>query len=186
MGNLDHPAICISWNSQTSTCGVLLRVKWMTVLGACEQTAMDAEATAIIAMIEFALGICQSTDACFYCHFDAQTVWVLEQQDCTMWHVWEGRPSQRQLAARILMTLLERKLAGMGSSVSGKHVKAHQGHPWNEMVDSLAKAVWNGWKPPTPFRFRSGGLLGHSLAEWAWLEVAPDAELPDLAYHLAQ
>ena len=149
-------------------------------LGDCEQTAMDAEATAIIAMIEFALGICQSAGGRFYCHFDAQTVGfgATGKYNVTC---WEGHLSQRQLAARILMTILERKLDGRGSSVSGKHVKAHQGHPWNEMADNIAKAVWHGWQPPIPFKFRSGCLLRHSLAQWAWLEVAPDAELPDLA-----
>ena len=149
-------------------------------LGTCEQTAMDAEATAIIAMVEFALGNCHRPDVRFHCHFDAQTAGFGASGTYNV-ACSAGDPSQRQVAARILMSMLERKLAASGSFVRGIHVKAHQGHPWNEMVDSIAKAVWHGWQPPHAFLFRSGGLLGHSLAQWAWLEIAPDAELPDIA-----
>ena len=78
------------------------------------------------------------------------------------------------------MTILERKMDAKNGKVIGLHVKAHQGHPWNEMADSLAKAVWRGWTPHITFAFKSGDLLKHPLAQWAWLEVAPDAELPNL------
>ena len=103
----------------------------------------------------------------FLCNFDAQTAGFgatgAYNVACSV-----GAISQRQLAARILMTVLERKLAAPRGIVVGQ---AHQGHPWNEMVDSIAKAVWHGWTPPIAFTFKSGELLRHSLAQWAWLDM---------------
>ena len=148
-------------------------------LGVCEQTSLDAESTAIIAMIEFALGNCHHSHVSFVCHFDAITAGFgatgTYNVACSA-----GAFSPRQTAARTLMTILERKMDAMNGKVIGLHVKAHQGHPWNEMADSLAKAVWGGWTPHITFAFKSGDLLKHPLAQWAWLEVAPDAELPNL------
>ena len=148
-------------------------------LGQFDPTAMDAEATAIIAMAEFALGQCFHQAITVYCHFDALVVGfgATGEYNIPMQH---GSHSQRQKMARIIMTILESKAGQMDGSTFGIHVKAHQGHPWNEMSDSIAKAVWHGWRPPAEFVFRSGPLLRHSLAEWAWIEVAPTAELPDL------
>ena len=64
--------------------------------------------------------------------------------------------------------------------IEGKHVHAHEDHPWNEMVDSIAGAVADGWHPPTKACLRSQNLLDHPLKEWAWMQIHPDAELPAL------
>ena len=148
-------------------------------LGECEQTSMDAESTAIIAMIEFALGNCHLHRDNFFCHFDALSAGFGASGEYNIARS-AGMFSHGQTAARILMTILERRLESMQGTVRGLHVQAHQGHPWNEMVDSLAKAVWHGWMPPEKFHFKAADLLRHSLAQWAWLEVAPNKELPDL------
>ena len=148
-------------------------------LGRFDNTAMDAEATAIIAMIEYALGQCDRPGISIFCHFDAMAVGFGAMGTCNI-PMQQGSQSDRQRGARILMTILESKVRRMQGSTKGVHVKAHQGHPWNEMSDSIAKAIWWGWKPPEAFVFRAGSLLRHSLAEWAWIEVAPTRELPGL------
>ena len=152
-------------------------------LGPVDQNAMDAEATAIIAMVEYALANCVFPESHVYCHFDAMAVGFgatgiqgIPQQ--------KGSTSTRQKAARILMTILEKQMERKKGSCEGLHVCAHQGHPWNEMADGLAKAVWHGWQPQNHFTFASGALLQHPLAEWAWLQVAPNMELPSLSHLL--
>jgi ribonuclease HI len=149
-------------------------------LGPVDQNAMDAEATAIIAMVEYAIANCVAPESHVYCHFDAMAVgfgatgvYGMPQR--------RGSTSTRQKAARILMTVLERRMEQQTGVCEGLHVCAHQGHPWNEMVDGMAKAVWHGWQPQTPFSFASGDLLRHPLAEWAWLQVGPTVELPALS-----
>lgn len=148
-------------------------------LGACDPSAMDAEATAIIAMAEFAFGQSHQRSVNIYCHFDALLVGFGAMGECNI-PVQQGSQSERQRLARIVMTILESKSKQMDGDLKGIHVKAHQGHPWNEMSDSIAKAAWWGWMPTVDFDFRSRPLLHHPLAAWAWIEVAPTPELADL------
>lgn len=148
-------------------------------IGRVDQTAMDAEATAIIAMIEYALANCTRANVAVYCHFDAWTVGFGAMGDGAI-PCKRDSVSERQNAARMLMTVLERRAEARQGSCTGVHVCAHQGHPWNEMVDSIAKEVWKGWKPLKKFHFKSGPLLQHRLAKWAWIEAAPSHELPGL------
>lgn len=86
-----------------------------------------------------------------------------------------GDISPRQRGARTLLTILQQK-----AKVAPFHVHAHEGHPFNEMVDSLATAVRKGWNPPVMPQLRCGTLLSHPLAEWAWMEVCPSSHLPSL------
>ena len=148
-------------------------------LGSCDSSAMDAEATAIIAMAEFSLCLLHQKDCRIFCHFDAQAV-GFGATGVSNIPERNGSQSVRQVQARTIMTILEQRSQQNKGYVQGCHVKAHQGQPWNEMADSIAKAVWKGWTPPVIFQFRSKHLLQHQLAAWAWLEVAPTDELPDL------
>ena len=149
-------------------------------VGPCDQTSLDAEATAIIAMIEYALALCTRSKVEMVCHFDARVVGrgIFGQQKIPK---AQGSLSRRQKDARILMTIFERMIERIGGERQGVHVCAHQGHPWNELADGLAKAVGQGWKPDIPFIFRSGPLLCHPMAEWAWMEIWPTKELPDIS-----
>ena len=61
--------------------------------------------------------------------------------------------------ARVLVPLLQRK----ARTFRGLHVHAHDGHPWNEFVDSIAGPRRKGWCPPIETSFRSGPLLRHRL-----------------------
>ena len=151
------------------------QVEWQEDIGPCEQTAQDAEATAIIAAVEFLLSRQNTQIVDVHLHFDATAVGYgivgksnLIQQDHTV--------SARQWSARVLMSILQRK----HRQWYGYHVHAHQGHPWNEFVDSLAGLAANGWLPHVHAVLRSGPLLRHCLAEWAWMQVCPNNEIPSL------
>ena len=130
-------------------------------------------------MAEVALGLCTQGVCFIQCHFDALAV-GFGAMGISNIPVQKDGTSHRQAHARIMMTILEQRTQRFGGSFQGIHVRAHQGQPWNEMSDSIAKAVWRGWKPPVAFEFRSRDLLQHELAAWAWLEISPSEELPDL------
>ena len=126
-------------------------------LGMADQTAMDAEATAIIAIAEFALANCTARKAEVFCHFDAWTVGFGATGECAI-PQQHGSISQRTKAARVIM--VEKAAESRQGFCGGLHVCAHQGHPWNEMADSIAKEAWKGWEPPVCFNFRAGGTNG--------------------------
>ena len=141
-------------------------------------SAMDAEATAIIAGVEYILSRQlpadhDGIDVTF--HYDALAV---GHGACGHQNTPQSKEqsSERQHAARIMLSILQQK----ASSVKGIHVKAHNGHPWNECADSIATLTRKGWQPPRPALLRSGSLLQHPLRDWAWLEVCPNKELPGL------
>lgn len=94
--------------------------------------ALNAEATAIIAVAEFLLSLGNLSEMSIQCHFDAQSVGrgAFGLSSCCTLH---GAISNRQRAARLLVSLVQRK----AGSVEGRHVHAHEGHPWNEFVDIL-------------------------------------------------
>ena len=144
-------------------------------IGPVAITAQDAEATAIVAACEYLLSRRSAQQIAVHMHFDA---WAVGFGSTGVSNVVRQEPkvSQRQRAARILVSLVQRNNA----LFRGCHVHAHEGHPWNELVDSLAKLAAMGWLPNIPARFRSGDLLAHPLAEWAWIQLCPDQELPCL------
>ena len=135
--------------------------------------AADAEAMAIIAMSEFLLSRPANSALHIRCHYDAIGVghgaFGMQQVP----HSSSDLPMQ----ARIMLSLVQRKFPDL----KGYHVKAHSGHPWNEFADSLAFHVRKGWKCPVTPQLRSLQLRTHTLREWAWLEVAPDNCIPDIA-----
>eukprot|EP00435_Cladocopium_sp_Y103_P060640 s338_g22.t1 len=137
--------------------------------------ALDAEATAIIAACEYLLSRKWLSSMEIQLHYDATAaghgaigLQNIPQNECKV--------SQRQQAARILMAMLQARV----DACTGFHVKAHHGQPWNEMADSLAYAIRKGWQPPIPAKLRSGHLLNHPLAYFAWIEAANHAEIPSL------
>ncbi|CAL1161389.1 unnamed protein product [Cladocopium goreaui] len=144
-------------------------------IGPTEQTAQDAEATALIAAANFMLTKRDLPHLAIHFHFDATAV---GKGSCGTHRVIQQSPevSKRQMDARVMVSLLQRK----ASKVQGLHVHAHEGQPWNEFADSVAGLVRRGWSPPIEAVLTCGPLLRHSLAHWAWLSIAPDEELPSL------
>lgn len=145
----------------------------------CACNSMNAEATAILAMTEFALSLPQIEQTSIHLHFDCTCAGfgALGQQALP---TNAGILEERQLDARILMSLLQRKAA----SIRGIHVHSHQGNPFNELADSYASIVRQGWDPPNQAHWRSTSLLTHPLKQWAWMNIAPNAELPSLRHAL--
>ena len=144
-------------------------------LGPTEMTAQDAEATAIVAACEYILSRREVQSLHIHLHFGATAV-GFGSMGATNVVKQDPSVSKRQQAARILVSLVQRS----NSRFRGCHVHAHKGHPWNELVDSLAKQAAGGWSPNIPAQLRSADLLAHLIAEWAWLQICPDSELPCL------
>lgn len=76
-----------------------------------------------------------------------------------------------------LLANLIRSLAyWLGRNLEVVEVRGHQGHPWNELADRLAKFALSGESPPI-----AGDVLGplHQFAnapqdaQWAWLQHCP-------------
>ena len=141
----------------------------------CHVNALNAEATALIGVAEFLLSQPQLSEWDVCCHFDALSVgqgtfgW---SNCCTV----ERENGVRQTAARILMSMVQRRIG----KIQGHHTHAHVGQLWNEMADSIAGAICDGWTAPTPAELKSHMLLSHSMKEWAWMQIKPGDELPCL------
>ena len=108
-------------------------------------------------------------------HFDAQAAGFGSTGQTNVIHQ-DPALSRRQSAARVLASLVQRK----SSSFKGCHVHAHDGQPWNEMADSIAKKVVSGWQPPVTAELRSRQLMDHPLKQWVWMQVCPTEEMPCL------
>ena len=134
-----------------------------------------AEALAIIAMCEYVLAIPERTPLELTCHFDATSVGfgAFGQQQTPTLH---GQQQDVQHHARIMVSLIQR----LSSTARPIHVKAHEGCPFNEAVDTLAGACRRGWRPPITPILRSSKLQKHNLREWAWVEIKEHPEIPDL------
>ena len=144
-------------------------------VGPVSITPHDAESTAIIAACEYLLSRQDASTIRVCLHFDAIAAGFgstgqnnIIRQDPAL--------SQRQKAARILVSLVQRR----NNAFLGCHVYAHEGQPWNEMADSIAKQVAQGWMPGNQAELRSGVLLKHPLRDWAWMQISPTDELPCL------
>ena len=144
-------------------------------LDACEVNALNAEATALIGVAEFLLSLPSLAEDSIVCHYDALSVGHGTFGDTKCCDL-DGQRAPRLVAARILMSLVQRK----AGSIRGCHVHAHRGQPWNELADSIAGAICDGWRTEISAEFRSQMLLRHPLREWAWLQIAPTEELPGL------
>ena len=139
-------------------------------------TAMDAEATALIAAVEFLLPVVKLEQTVHF-HFDASAVGfgAYGVQAIPTHH---GQVSTRQHNARVMMSFLQQQ-----TRTYPVHVHAHEGNPFNELVDSIASKVRKGWRPAITPHLCSGLVLAHPCRDWAWLffvssDVVP--ALPDL------
>ena len=114
------------------------------------------------------------------------TIWLIHQQvQCETWLCFDNMPvglggvgnwsinTERcdHRALRALQQVLENQTDGRVKAV---HVKAHQGHPWNELVDTLAfRAMREGKAEHTPhpdLRPHIGNNEGdRGDVEWWWL-----------------
>ena len=145
-------------------------------LDSCEINALNAEATAFIGVAEFfLLSLPSLHDDETHCHVDALsdgrgTFGVSKCCDL------DGNAAPRQRAARVMMFIVQRR----AGSIEGHHIHAHVGHPWNELADSIAGAICQGWQPTTQAELRCQPLLSHPLKEWAWVQINPTSELPSL------
>ena len=138
-----------------------------------EPSAMTAEATAILAATEYMLS-CQSDHIEeTHFHYDAMTVGHAAQGLQRIPKANHGLFK----ATRIMMSLVQRKF----ETVGGHHIHGHQGCPWNEFADGLATATRLGWQCPVIPELRYRLITDHPLAEWAWLEIRPDACIPSIA-----
>eukprot|EP00435_Cladocopium_sp_Y103_P043087 s478_g12.t1 len=141
----------------------------------CIINALDAEATAIIAATEYLLSVSWIQTASMVFHYDALAAGhgAMGMQNVPQ---NDHGPSFRQHAARLMIAILQQR----AEACCGFHVKAHQGQPWNEAADSLANAIRKGWTPDNEAVLRSKDLLQHPLANFAWIEIAPNEEIPSL------
>eukprot|EP00438_Fugacium_kawagutii_P031562 Skav203467 [mRNA] locus=scaffold3193:38496:44295:+ [translate_table: standard] len=140
-----------------------------------EPCAADAEATAIIAAADYMLSLVSSHPSLeIHLHFDCTSVGygALGLQRVPQHH---GHISMRQRGARAMLALLQRV-----SNVIGLHVHAHEMNPFNECADSIASCIRQGWFPQHPAKLRCRALLCHPLRDWAWIQVRPSEDLPDL------
>lgn len=139
----------------------------------CCMDALDAEATALLFVADWLISQ-QHPMACTV-HFDAQAVgygtFGTYNVACTSTTI---RPLQ--CAARAVLAIAQACHPGL----IGTHVKAHAGQPDNEIADSVAYAILQGWTPPCTPPYRLESLIQHPLRDWAWIECAPTPELPSI------
>lgn len=142
-------------------------------LGPFQYTAMDAEATALIAAAEFLLPLA-TLEQSIHFHFDAQSVGfgAFGVQATPTYH---GETSSRQHGARVMLSFLQQQ-----TRTCPIHVHAHEGNPFNELVDSIATSVRCGWRPTNLPQLRSGKVLQHRGRDWAWLFFMPPDVVPPL------
>ena len=123
---------------------------------------MTAEATAILAAIEYMLSCNSEQMEETHFHYDAMTVGHAA-------HGIQRIPKANHglfKATRIMMSLVQRKF----ETVGGHHIHGHQGCPWNEFADGLATAIRLGWQCPIVPELRYRMITDRPLADWAWLE----------------
>ena len=149
-------------------------------LGPVQTTALDAEATAIIAGVEYILSRPHTAGLHITFHYDAIAVGHGSIGTQSTPQTRESF-SERQHAARIMMSILQQR----ATCVQGLHVKAHVGQPWNECADSIANLTRKGWRAPCTAVLRSGKLLCNPLRDWAWIEAETGGEIPSLQEVLA-
>ena len=136
-------------------------------------TSCDAEAAAMVAMCDYLLSRPHIPGLELHCHFDAKAIGmstfglanIKQRGDVSSW----------TFRARVMMALVQRKF-----HCTPYHVHSHEGNPFNELTDGIAGWVRQGFDCPVVPILRTEQLFSHPLAAWAWLEVAPDEELPGL------
>ena len=180
--------LCAAWAFHVlveSSCGdgpVFHRIGYTgalvdTTLWPSHCDSLDAEAFAIIFLADWLLSLPCDIQCCV--HFDATVV------GCAAFGVQQvaapaATPRATQHFARVMMSLAQAR----HEHIVWCHVEAHSGQPDNEIADSVAHAICMGWMPPFQPPSRLGALFAHPLRDWAWMEVNPTSELPDLDHVL--
>ena len=142
-------------------------------IGPFEPTALDAEATAIIAAAEYILTRALPSHLAIdiHLHFDCTAVGFGSTGKQAVPRQNEDR-SIRQTAARVMISLVQAQ-----QGLHAHHVHAHQGNPWNEAAGSVAGWIRQGGQCPIVPQLISGEILAHPLREWAWMLINPDEEM---------
>ena len=148
-------------------------------LGEVDNEAMTGEQLALAWALSWAIeASCAFPLAVFVFHFDSLTaghggfgVFKLPA---------DGRTSRPSGLSRSVAVL--RQCAQAVCNIVGRHVPSHAGHAGNELADVLAKYAA---KHPVPDDHVSRPLwpslvVKHSLAEWAWLTLSHQQDLPVL------
>eukprot|EP00438_Fugacium_kawagutii_P005626 Skav235144 [mRNA] locus=scaffold1072:78768:88405:- [translate_table: standard] len=143
-------------------------------IGSFLPNALDAEATALIALSELVLNGSIPAAPHLICHCDSTSAsqGAFGFQDIPS---CQGEVSPRQTLARNMVHLLQQT-----HHVSLRHIHSHEGHPWNEFADSLAYHFRCGWTPVVPYLHSSDKLAAHPMRNWAWLFLASSADMPTL------
>ena len=147
-----------------------------TDLGPFEEGAGDAEATALIAVAEYLLSRKDLSQCEIHIHYDAQAIGAGAEGKQNIPKTKNGQNDTRAEFARITLSLVQQ----IAPRAQGHHVHAHEWNPFNEAADSLAQQVRTGWTPPITTVLRSKVLRDNVLKHWAWIQIKPSDELPDL------
>ena len=142
-------------------------------LWSCHMDSLDAEAVALIHVADWLISQKGPIDCTV--HFDAKAVgfgaFGHYNVACDA-----SAPREIQHVARALFAVAQALHPGLKCA----HVKAHDGQPDNETADSIAYAILRGWEPPCHPPCRVCAIAAHPLRDWAWMECAPNAELPSI------
>ena len=139
-------------------------------VGELTMDALSAEAAGMINALSW---ISQSPFTCKHVvHYDNATIGQFSAGS-TQWNAdWEHSQLKQNLAS--LRHCLQKK----GLPVEYQHVKAHEGHPMNECADALAKSTAKGILLSMPIPVWISKIMHHRNFKFAWMALAPPAEVP--------
>lgn len=87
-------------------------------------------------------------------------------------------PTWEYTRLHAILTALRHLLHMTVKLPSFTHVKSHMGHPWNEAVDSVAKAVAKRIIPGVTMPTKLALLMQQPQFEWAWMYLQPSYVAP--------
>ena len=140
-----------------------------------QSDSLDAEAMALIQAADWLLSCPPVAGRRITIHFDALAARLGAFGDQAIPGASSGERCI-QNTARAAMMLAQCKHEGL----EWRHIHAHSGQPDNEAVDSIAKALAQGWEATFKPPYRLQKWNTHSLRDWAWIEIAPTAEMPGI------
>ena len=132
-------------------------------VGEISQDALSSELVAII----WALGWTLQDTTCSVAHFHYDNL-AAGHGTFGLWNPPKGDNFEHLIKSATCL----RQLLACQVECHGHHVKAHQGAPWNELADSVAKALSKGVISPVALPAVLPKLLHHALLEHAWTEAS--------------
>ena len=128
--------------------------------------------TAELVGLTWALGWALQDDVSseFVCHYDNLSA------GNGIFGLWNP-PQASKYAQLVRSGTCLRQMLDCKASCHGKHVPAHTGAPWNELADSVAKALAKRVLPSSILPVSLPKLLHHPLLEHAWTEIAVQGAL---------